>query len=1518
MHSAASVIIYLIVSNPQFASLLLSENRLDDTHPGNMVALAAGRPNPIKKWMDESGSPFLIFPSTHPFNPIRDHPILRWKIHSPKFDYVGRFGDIITYKDLPTGLRTIEVAEHYGATLNSDGANIIVCGSPGEIANDPNLDLFDVASSDDRGDDRFYRRQKMDIWTTIATKSQDQLRQKIAWALAQVLVAVTTDVRGVDRNTEQFVNYYDIFVRNAFGNYRDILKECSYSFLMASHLTYLRSTSTAYEWEVNRLHSKADENYAREVMQLFSFGMIKLNMDGSPVRDESGNTIATYTNDLIMSLAKVWTGFDSQLSRGNIEDQYDDGNKLDPMRIVPDWRDKFPKRDLNEGYLGDGYPLCSDITAMPSSMFLNRGATYRLLGSSSLPELVDDPAIFATDPDVVKFVLHDSSALKAELCQDNGNGCEYPNKVTLATNLSCTDGSSWGASNECDVETVRVVQVAPDIHYEYLPPACVYQPFFNDAVKLTRRDGAQTICADERVAVAQEACCDGNGQAVRNNEFDGERMTFAKSQQRCESMVPPRETCDFDAMDVENDSNAFHWAWDGVIRTVGDYEIPSCAVRVKVNTEGLAGIVYRATGASLSEHVDLDNRNYFQVYWEDPNNLPTPENNCGGICISRNSIEAGGSQACECAAHVVDSQAFNQPPTKKEILSTLKIGSAPPASYREGYFTTEDIGDGVIVHNKGGAFGQESIFEITDNKQRTHYLKNEVSTVHVGEIDSPYKFRNPSHFMSMVPTESNERDAHTETDAVLDEYFYNDSTAPFISSRILQRLGFSNPSPRLISAVATAFTQGTYTTDIGVSFGDGRYGSLAATVAAAFLDRESRSALLLNDPSHGSLREPLVKIISAMRNMAFESAADKPVIKLMDMMERIGEDPYGFPTVFNFYLPEYVPDGVLAAAALAAPESQLMDMPRIVELMNGLFSLSQHGLTDYDRGFAPWSGLGGGYLGELTYEPQVGASPEEIIDDMADLLTSGRLSDENREIIVNAYNAHLGSTRAKLQLAMQYMFSTPEFHSTQTPALSGVPRPTSEGPTGRGDTQGYKAIVYIMLTGGYDSYNVLAPHTCTLSPEQVANNETSIREQYENIRTTVSLDTMTDLLPIDASSSNQQCETFGIHNSIPIFKNLYDGSPMDGQDPSLLWFANTGILTKPVDKSNYRDVSQITQLFAHNTQQDNTRRIDPFDDIRGTGVLGRIMDVLYNNDYLTSGLSVAGSTVTLAGQPGQSPKYSIINNADDITEFNPTPLGEGMDETIFDLNNATTSNSGGFGETWASKLSESVALNKKMRADLQNSVLETENTFCNQGGLCGHLETVARMIQVADNRKVTRESFYATYGSWDHHAMLAGNLANRLEHVNSAVESFVAEMRAQGKYDDVTVVFTSDFARTLDPNGNIGTDHGWGGNYAMFGGAVNGGRILGKYPDDILNSDGSMGAGNVGRGRMIPSTSWDSVWNGLAQWMGVETEEELDTILPNRYKFANDRTNGEINDDLFSKEDLFRTQIPARRNLRKS
>lgn len=251
---------------------------LPDTHPGNMHAEMRGAENPIKQWMDSRDSARLIFPSTHPLtgtiNPMTkmpfelNHPILRWEVHHAKFDYVGRFGDSTDFKDLPTGLRTAEVAEHYGATFNVGSSNVLVCGSPGEIANDPSLgSLFDVTASEMRdttssGD---LARQRENVWSTLAVEAKDQLRQKMAWALNQILVIVKDGIPSEDRNTEIFLNYYDIMVRNAFGNYGDILKEISYSALMAFHLTYLRSTSTAYEWQANRIVAFADENYARYV-----------------------------------------------------------------------------------------------------------------------------------------------------------------------------------------------------------------------------------------------------------------------------------------------------------------------------------------------------------------------------------------------------------------------------------------------------------------------------------------------------------------------------------------------------------------------------------------------------------------------------------------------------------------------------------------------------------------------------------------------------------------------------------------------------------------------------------------------------------------------------------------------------------------------------------------------------------------------------------------------------------------------------------------------------------------------------------------------------------------------------------------------------------------------------------------------------------------------------------------------------------------------------------------------------
>merc|ERR1712232_84568 len=103
----------------------------------------------------------------------------------------------------------------------------------------------------------------------------------------------------------------------------------------------------------------------------------------------------------------------------------------------------------------------------------------------------------------------------------------------------------------------------------------------------------------------------------------------------------------------------------------------------------------------------------------------------------------------------------------------------------------------------------------------------------------------------------------------------------------------------------------------------------------------------------------------------------------------------------------------------------------------------------------------------------------------------------------------------------------------------------------------------------------------------------------------------------------------------------------------------------------------------------------------------------------------------------------------------------------------------------------------------------------------------------------------------------------------------------------------SEFGRTLTPNPDGGTDHAWGGNYVLFGGSVRGGHIVGQYPTTFAENDPT----SCGRGRIIPQQPWDALWNGVAQWFGITTEEQLDYVMPNRQSFPTE--------DLFQMHDLF-------------
>ena len=148
-----------------------------------------------------------------------------------------------------------------------------------------------------------YSYNLLDSFYMQAMLGPDQLRQRMVFALSQIFV-VSMDSNEVRDRPRCHTSYVDMLGRNAFGNFRTLLEEVSTHGMMGVYLSH-----RANEKEDPVKGTSPDENYAREVMQLFSIGLVQLNPDGSPKRDSAGNTIPTYSNADVVGLAKVFTGW---------------------------------------------------------------------------------------------------------------------------------------------------------------------------------------------------------------------------------------------------------------------------------------------------------------------------------------------------------------------------------------------------------------------------------------------------------------------------------------------------------------------------------------------------------------------------------------------------------------------------------------------------------------------------------------------------------------------------------------------------------------------------------------------------------------------------------------------------------------------------------------------------------------------------------------------------------------------------------------------------------------------------------------------------------------------------------------------------------------------------------------------------------------------------------------------------------------------------------------------------------
>jgi len=221
---------------------------------------------------------------------------------------------------------------------------------------------------------------------------------------------------------------------------------------------------------------------------------------------------------------------------------------------------------------------------------------------------------------------------------------------------------------------------------------------------------------------------------------------------------------------------------------------------IKVNENGYIAIVHVPPLQSdhpesdHNDHIDLrvspDSTNYFKVTW-DGDNIPKPSNNCGnGVC---QSVYRG----CLCDINVVETSVFSSLPTESDIIQNLHIGAFDP-DLLGSYSEVTNTGN-IKVWHKNGSYSADTIFSISYRGKQV-FLKNARSTVKISNSNL-FKFRNPPSFMNLGFREK--RDAIYETNAVLENYFYNDNVAPFLSMRLIQRFGISNPSPRYIETVAT-------------------------------------------------------------------------------------------------------------------------------------------------------------------------------------------------------------------------------------------------------------------------------------------------------------------------------------------------------------------------------------------------------------------------------------------------------------------------------------------------------------------------------------------------------------------------------------------------------------------------------------------------------------------------------------------------------------------------------------------
>jgi len=414
----------------------------------------------------------------------------------------------------------------------------------------------------------------------------------------------------------------------------------------------------------------------------------------------------------------------------------------------------------------------------------------------------------------------------------------------------------------------------------------------------------------------------------------------------------------------------------------------------------------------------------------------------------------------------------------------------------------------------------------------------------------------------------------------------------------------------------------------------------------------------------------------------------------------------------------------------------------------------------------------------------------------------------------------------------------------------------------------FKALVCVFFLGGIDSGNLLIP------------NDTQGYQDYLAIRGGLpnAGGLGLDVGELAAMTDLGSGRDFASPSNMQPLVDIYNAG-------DLAFIANVGTLIQPTTFAEYQARSGLPLgLFSHSDGQRAWQTAFPQSRSQFSGWAGRVADILSDsvNDNPAIAMNIAlnsvnilqtGNTISpyvvssggateLAGYFGSSAKDRILRRTTDGV----------LDQVYADLLERTFANQSDV------SIEGAINYNEATESVVLNTSFPTSSFGRN-------MERIARSIGAQSSLGQSRQIFYVGVGGWDYHSAVLNSADNRLTDVALSLRAFYDALGELGKQSEVTTFTVSDFARTLSSNGN-GSDHAWGANMMAMGGAVNGGEVYGHFPDSLLNPLGPDGDQlNLGRGRLLPTTSVDQYAAELAQWFGIPNDAYLEEVLPNIRNF---------------------------------